>query len=216
MAKAKLYHFPGTRSNRARWAIHEVGLEVEEVNVDLFKGEQQQEDYQKVNPLGVVPTLIWGEAVIGESAAIVAFLADQHPAKGLAPSIDSVERGQYYHWLIFGPAELDHYLVTISHNTLLLPPDARDPQAVVSAQENFDKRAEVISATLEKQPYLLGDTFSAADISVGHSIAWAKMIQALDRHPKLRDYLARLEERPAFQAVWGPKVEIFSDPHAQR
>jgi glutathione S-transferase len=45
MANAKLYHFPGTRSNRARWAIHEVGLEVEEVNVDLFKGEQQQAEY---------------------------------------------------------------------------------------------------------------------------------------------------------------------------
>jgi hypothetical protein len=67
-ANAKLYHFPGTRSNRVRWAIHEVGLEVEEVNVDLFKGEQQQAEYKKLNPLGVVPTLIWGDAAIGESA----------------------------------------------------------------------------------------------------------------------------------------------------
>ena len=215
MAKAKLYHFPGTRSNRARWAIREVGIDAEEIKVDLFKGEQQKEDYQRLNPLGVVPTLVWEGSAIGESAAIVAFLADQHPAKGLAPATDSVERGQYYHWLVFGPAELDHYLVTITQNTRLLPPEARDPKAVASAQEHFDTRAHIVSATLEKQPYLLGDKFSAADISVGHSIAWAKMVEALNGHSKLVEYLARLEVRPAFQAVWGPTVQVFPDPHAK-
>ena len=165
--------------------------------------------------MGVVPTLIWGDAAIGESAAIVAFLADQNPSKGLAPAVDSVERGQYYHWLTFGPAELDHILVTITQQTRFLPPDARDPAALANAKERFGTRAQVLAAALDSQPYILGDTFSAADISVGHSVAWAKMVEALDGPPQLEEYLARLQERPAFQAVWGPKVEVFPDPHAK-
>ena len=215
MSAMTLYHFPPTRSNRALWAVRELGIDVTVKTVKLLEGEQNKPEYKKINKLGVVPSLEVDGVTIGESAAIVAFLADQHPEKGLAPAVDAPDRGLYYHWLIFGPAELDHYLVTITQNTRFLPPDKRDLKAAANAQERFDMRAEVLSETLWDKPYILGDSFSAADISVGHSCAWAKMVEALSSHKVLMEYVKRLEARPAFQAVWGKEVSIFPDQHAK-
>lgn len=215
MSGMTLYHFPPTRSNRALWAVRELGIDLTEVAVNLFEGEQNKPEYKKINPLGIVPTLEVDGSAIGESAAIVAFLVDQNPEKGLAPAIDDPGRGMYYHWLVFGPAELDHYLVTITQNTRFLPLATRDLKAAANAQERFDMRAQVLSERLWDQPYLLGDTFSAADISVGHSCAWAKMVEALGSHTVLMDYVKRLEARPAFQAVWGKEVQVFPDQHAK-
>ena len=198
----KLYHCPPTRSQRAIWALREAGAEFEEVHVNLFEGEQNGDAFRAVNPLGLVPALEIEHGVVVESAAIAMWVFEEHPEAGLAPVPGSPHRAAYLQWCCYGPAELDHYLVTITQNTMLLPEDQRDPEKVAAAQARLAPRFKLVEDRLQGGTALLGDAFSGADVVVGHSCAWAKMVGALAEHPKLVAYLDALAERPAFRETY--------------
>ncbi len=213
--KLIVYHKRPSRSNRVLWVLGEIGVEAREVEIDLFKGEQKKPDYLAIHPQGLVPALAIGERSMFESAAIVMFLADRYPKASLAPPPGSDERASYYQWCVYGPAEIDHKLSTLNVHTLFSPPEQRDQKAAASARSDFNVRGDVLSKVLRDRPFLLGDRFSAADIVIGHACAWAKMLDVLDEFPVLVSYLGRLEERSAFERVYGGKVQRFPDPYAR-
>ncbi|MEZ4302554.1 MAG: glutathione S-transferase N-terminal domain-containing protein, partial [Polyangiaceae bacterium] len=103
----KLYFAPRTRATRPRWLLEQLGEPYELVNVDLEKGEHKQLPYLRIHPLGRVPALVDGDAVIFESIAICMYLADKYPEKKLAPPVGTPERGQYYQWMLFAASELE-------------------------------------------------------------------------------------------------------------
>lgn len=208
----KLYHCTPSRSCRARWLIAELGIPCEIVEVNLFVGEQKKPEYLRIHPHGWVPALVDGDQTIIESSAIVLYLADKYPEKKLAPTPGSPARAPYYQWTVYGPANIDPQIATIVANTVFLPENLRNPEAVKTATERFKACAEVLTATLERQPYLLGSEFSAADVIIGYNCWQARFLRLLGDYPVLQMYFDRLAPRPAFQKAFTGLPPQFPQP----
>ena len=197
-----LYEFPQARSQRAKWALEELGVQYDSRVVNLVEGQHKTDDYRKVHPLGVVPAYKTDAYTLIESAAIVLQLIDEHPTSILAPAIGTAERAIYYQWCIFGPAELDGPLTVVTQNELFLPVELRDAAAAKRGRALFAPRAQMLSDALQNRDYLLGERFSGADIVIGYNCFWATFTGLLNDFRVLQEYLARLQKRPAFQRAF--------------
>ena len=94
------YTNPMSRGRIARWMLEETGQPYETVVLD-YTTTLKAPAYLAVNPMGKVPALLHGDAVVTESAAICAYLADAFPQAGLAPPLTSKARAPYFRWLFF-------------------------------------------------------------------------------------------------------------------
>src|ERR1700736_123138 len=103
MPKLSLYHAALSRSSITRWMLEEIGEPYDIHLLSLSKGDNRAADYLGVNPMGKVPALKHGDAVITEAAAICTYLADAFPQAKLNVPIGDPRRGPYLKWLFFGP-----------------------------------------------------------------------------------------------------------------
>ena len=99
-AMLTLYYSPGAASLVVHWLLIELDVQHELKLLDTDKREHKSAEYLKLNPNGVIPTLLVDGQPVYESAALVLFLADAYPMAGLAPPIDSLQRARYYQWLM--------------------------------------------------------------------------------------------------------------------
>ncbi len=209
--KLVLYHFPATRSARARWALHEtVGDEFEVELVPLYNGAQYRDEYLQKNPNHNVPLLevTLENGVVHrmlESVAMVEWLVDAFPEKRLAPPADlSLARADYLQMLHFGGTWMDMMLWQVRIHEHVLPSDEIDERTITRYRNKFVREVEPqLKARLEAAPYICGSEFLGADIVIGHNVAWARGYQ-LCQEPIFSDYLSRISKRPAF-------LKAFSD-----
>src|ERR1700742_3610723 len=155
----KLYWSPRSRSFSALWLMEEVGEPYERVLIDLSAAAQKAPEYLAINPMGKVPALKDGDVSIAESAAICAYVAERHHDKNLAPPIGDPLRAKYLQWLFFSPGCIEPAIIEI-FTKIEVPPRTA---AWGSATQVFD----VLDAALTNGPWILGETFSAADIMIG-------------------------------------------------
>ena len=196
----KLYHQPRTRSSRVRWLIAELGIPCDMQPINVFAGEGRKPDYQQaVHPHGFVPALEDDGVVLIESSAICMYLADRYGDGRLAPKVGTMERGKYYEWMVYVPATADPCLETIMFHTMFLPEEKRLPQLVDRAKKTWTTKIEPrFTAALTAAPFVLGETFSAADVLVAGALTWARMANVLGDAPALTRYLETITARPAF------------------
>ncbi|QDE84703.1 glutathione S-transferase family protein [Myxococcus xanthus] len=200
----KLYFFQQSRATRVRWMIEELGIPYELAPVDMMKGEHKQPTYLKVHPLGALPAIEDDGAPLFESAAIIMHLADKYPEKNLAPPVGTNERGEYYQWILFAMTEMEQPLIAIAQHTLFLPEAMRSGDAVARAHKRCREVASVLEKHMTGRNFILGNTFSAADVVLGGVLHFAKRIEQIsDDMPMLRAYLNRLLERPAAKKGYG-------------
>jgi glutathione S-transferase len=172
--------------------LEELG-EPYEVTV-MTREESKGEEHRTRHPLGRVPVLEDEEGFVFESAAICLHLADLHPDAGLAPAPGTHERALLYQWTIFAPAELEPPLIESAVYA------QSDPERSAVARGRFDEAARAVSSALDGRDYLVGGRFTVADVLVGGTLAFTERIGFADELPaNLRDYLARLTQRPARQ-----------------
>lgn len=198
----ELYEFPPARSQRVRWLLCELGLDYDSKLINLEKEQQNSPAYRAIHPLGVVPAYKTDDYTMLESVAITMQLIDEHPESGLAPPIGTPERAAYYQWCVFSCAELDYPLTQITWNELILPEDQRDPAAAEAGHKRFGPRAEMLSNHLRDRHFVLGDSFSGADILIGYNCFWATLTDSLASYPVLETYLRRLQDRPAYRKAF--------------
>ncbi len=198
----ELYEYPPTRSQRAKWALEEIGIEYSSHIINLPKGQQHSSTYRVINPLGVVPSLKTDNYTIFESVAIVLQLIDEYPEKNLAPALGTPERALYYQWSVFACAELDPAIMMFFENTMR-PGEEYDAKQAERGRSNFSVRADILSKVLSDRDYLLGSNFSGADIIVGHSCFMASHIGLpIGDYPLLEAYYGRLKHRPGYQRAY--------------
>ena len=193
--KMKLYEFGPTRSMRVRWTLQELGVDFEPIRVNLLAGEHQRPEFLKINPAGKIPVLVDGDLVLTESVAIVLYLADKYPNKGLIPS-DLKERAQVNRWLLFAATELEQPLWRIARNTTLYPEDQRLPADVVLASQEFKAMAAVLEEHMQRRQFLVGDAVTVADFVAAYTLDWANQDRLLDNCPQLLAYMKRMYARP--------------------
>ena len=191
------YHNPRSRAQMAHWMLEEAGAPYRIVPVDFEKGEHKTPSFLALNPMGKLPTIVDRGTVVTETAAIIAYLADAVPKAGLAPPVGDPARGTYYRWLFFGAGCFEPALL----DTMLKRPPPERKMAV--GWGSYEDVLSTLKTALAKGPYLLGDTFSAADVYVGSELRWAMMFGApgLKGEKIFDDYVARLATRPALQRV---------------
>ncbi|WP_263769028.1 glutathione S-transferase family protein [Propionivibrio soli] len=191
----KLYGFGPSRWLRVLWAIGELGIDCELVPVKIPAGEHLAPEFLRLNPAHKVPVLVDGDQVITESAAIVLYLAEKYPAKGLLPS-DLAQRAQVYRWIFFTMTELDQPLWRIARHSFLYPEDKRSPADIALAREDFADMARVLEKHMIGREFVVGNSITAADCVVAYTVDWAKEFNLLGSLPQLRAYLDRMYARP--------------------
>jgi glutathione S-transferase len=191
-----LYYLPGSRAERVRWILDELGLDYQVKTIELFKGEGQQPDYLAIHPLGQLPALkIDGEVMI-ESGAIVQWLAESVPGSELAPATDQPVRRAFDQWMYFAVASLEAPAWEMLLHGKILPDTQAIEGIVPFAEQRYAKALSVLEQALRDQDYLVDGRFSAADIMTGYILAWFP--EQLVPYPNLEEYLARLQQRPAY------------------
>jgi glutathione S-transferase len=189
----RLYHRENAgRPIRVAWMLEELG-EPYEITM-MTREESKGEEHRLRHPLGRVPVLEDEDGFVFESAAICLHLADLHPDAGLAPRPGTHERALLYQWTIFAPVELEPPLIESALHA------QHDPDRSAAARHRFDEAAGAVSDALDDSEYLVGGRFTVADILVGSVLWFTERIGFADElPPNLRDYLARLMQRPARQ-----------------
>lgn len=196
----KLYHSAQSRSIRPRWLLEEAGAPYELVRLSLEKGDTKRPEYLRLNPNGRVPTLVDGDLVLYESAAIVQYLADRFADKRLAPPLGTPARGLYYQWIHYTMTEIEPPLVAIFLHTVRRPEGERIPAVAAEGRTQLAAALDVVERALEGRKFILGNDFSAADVMLGSTLAWAQMMSMLgEQRPGTAAYLGRMQERPALQ-----------------
>lgn len=199
----RLHGFPGTRTNRVRWMLEELGVDYEFVLVEILKGAHKEAGYLERHPHGRVPYFEDGEVKLLESCAAVLHLADSHPEKKLAPALGTAERAAYYQWIVYSAATLDEPVIKTYFHTVIFPPERRKQEVVDEHRPTLQAACRVLDAALAGKSHLLGDAFSAADVAVGYALNLMDQANAIQDAPHVAAYLARLRERPSFKKVYG-------------
>lgn len=185
--------------------LEEFGLDYEFVLVDTSKYEHRKPAYLKLNPNGRVPTLIDGEDVLYEAAAICLYLADKKADSRLVPPFGSVARGHLYKWLMFltntlQPALLGYFYAG-RYSTDPAHASAIKAQAEITATQLYrqlDQELMVLG------PYLLGDTLSIVDFYLLMLVRWGRFFvdPPVKVFPNLARHAALLSERPSVQRAF--------------
>ena len=191
--KITLYEYGPTRSQRARWALLEAGLEYESVE---GRALIHSDELRKIHPLGKVPAAVFDGKPLFESAAICTYIADLVPEKKLIAASGTWERALHDQWVAFALSELEAFLWHSARNQFVLPEDKRLTNVFEQNAEAFSAAAVAMEQALSGQDYLVGNRFSVTDIVVGFTINWARGMRLLKPFPNLRAYVARLFERP--------------------
>ena len=191
----RLYEFGPTRSIRVRWMLQELGVDFESVTVNLRTGEHRRPEFLKINPAGKVPVLVDDDLVLTESVAIVLYLAEKYPHKGLVP-IDIKQRAQVNRWLLFAVTELEQPLWRISRHTALYPERLRLPAEVALARQDFTDMVTVMEDQMQGCEFIVGNTVTIADFVCAYTLDWANEVRLLDGCPQLLQYLERMYARP--------------------
>ena len=204
MAKLTLYHASPSRSSIVLWMLEELGEPYDLNLINLAAGEQQAPDYLAVNPMGKVPALKHGDAVITEAAAICTYLADEFPHARLNVPIGDPARGEYLKWLFFGPNCVEAAMMDQA------APRKEQPRRGMIGYGDFDTVMDVLAKAVAKGPYLMGEHFTAADVIVGSTLRWGMMFNLLPKRQEFVDYVARLEKRPALQRATAADQALMS------
>jgi glutathione S-transferase len=193
MAKLTLYHASPSRSSIVLWMLEELGEPYDVHLLSFSKGENRAPDYLAINPMGKVPALRHGDAVITEVAAICTYLVDAFPAARLNVPIGTPQRGVYLKWLFFGPGCIEPAVIDRA------APRKEEARRGMLGYGDFDTTMNVVATAVEKGPWLMGEQFTAADVVVGSHIRWGTMFKLIPERPEFAAYAARIASRPAAQ-----------------
>ena len=198
----QLYYSPGTASLTVHWMLIEIGAPFELVLTDTATGAQKQPDYLKLNPGGVVPTLIVDGAPVCECTAILMLLAEHHVEEGFAPAAGAPEQAAYLQGMVY----LANTLLP-AFRAWFYPHEPAGEGASDAAQAVARMRIEAawdrIDAQLAgKGPYMLGETLSAVDFLATMLMRWSRnMPRPATRWPNIARYLARMRAMPSLREV---------------
>lgn len=179
-----LYHHPHSRAATVVWMLEVLGLDYRLEHVDLKGGANRQPAFLALNPMGKVPVLVDGDAVLTESAAIALYLADRYSSGGLAPAFDDPARAAYLRWILYAPSVVEPACMAQSAGWEYGPGQA--------GWGRFDDVLATLEAAVAPGPWLLGERFSMADVVLGATLRWMLMFGMMPKNAPLVAYVERL------------------------
>src|SRR6478736_4844306 len=172
--------------------MEETGQPYERVLTDISTGAQKTPEFLAINPMAKVPALKDGEATLAEAAAICAYVAERYPEAPLAPPLGDPLRAKYLYWLFFAPGCIEPAMVQVATKI--------EMNSMAAGWGDAQRVFDVLDAALTKGPWILGETFSAADIAIGSGLNFAvRLFKMVPSRPSFDRYIDRCAARPAFQ-----------------
>jgi glutathione S-transferase len=199
-AAVTLHHSPNTRSTGALILLEELGAPYDLHVMNMKAGENRAPAYLAINPLGKVPAVTHGDALVTEQVAVFLYLADLFPAAGLAPPIGDPLRGPYLRWMAFYGSSFEPALIDRSQKHA--PPPSLAPYG------DYDTMLATLVGQLEKGTYLLGERFSAVDVLWGTALRWTTMFGLVPELPVIAAYIERVGSRPAVARARAKDAEL--------
>ncbi len=197
----KLHFAPNSRAGRILWLLEELGLPYELNRMDFHPKDLKSDEHRARHPLGRVPVLDDGDVSIYESGAIVEYIIARHTDGALKPAVDSPLYPEFLQWFHYCEGMVMPPVNTIVVQTVLLPPERRNEEALGQAQRLLSRALIPVNEALEGKDYLIGD-FSAADIMLGHACFMSNRLGCVaDDMTNLKSYVERIAARPAFQTA---------------
>jgi glutathione S-transferase len=201
MATLKIYGIPRSRAFRTLWMAKELGLEYENIPVDMANDGTRAPEYLKINPNGHIPAIDDDGFVLWESMAINLYLAKKYSTGSLYPVLFEDE-ARTWQWSFWGMTEVERPVLTAMFHRAILPEDKRDAKLADDSEHQLGRPLMVLDAAVAAQPYLLGEHFTVADLNVASILSWARPARIDFSHvPKAADWLKRCAERPAASAA---------------
>jgi len=193
-----IHHLNNSRSQRVLWLLEELGIayRIEKYRRDS-KTNLAPPELRAIHPLGKSPVMQDGDLILPESGAIMEYLIERYGEGRLAPQVGTPEHVRYLYWMHFAEGTLMLHLVSRLYLT-------RVGEAAKAMQERVEtmisNELDLVEDELGRSPHLAGENFSAADIQMGFPLEFAAHGGLVrDRHAKLREYLARMQARPAYR-----------------
>jgi glutathione S-transferase len=186
------YTNPRSRGRIVRWMLEEIAQPYRTEVVD-YGTTMKAPAYLAINPMGKVPALRHGDAVMTEAAAICAYLADSFPQAKLAPPPGDRRRAPYYRWMFFAAGPIE---AAVSNKAFGFVVPAEREGSV--GYGTFDRVMKVLEDAVSTGGYLAGDDFTAADLYVGSQIGFGLMFGTIEKRPAFANYWQRISSRPAY------------------
>ena len=194
-----IYGGGGTRSIKVAWMAEEMELDYEIAPVDIFAAAKP-EAFLALNPAGFVPVMVDGDVAMVESVAMLEYLGGRYGPAPLTPLPDAPNYPAYLQFLHFGEASFGGVLAAAIGSRVFAPEEHRDNWGAKAAIDLAVRRSVLLANALKQTPYVAGDAFTAADISVSYALDLATFLRFSDRlDPVLTEYHKRLRARPALQ-----------------
>tara|TARA_A100001035_G_C27764860_1_gene493102 strand:+ start:792 stop:1427 length:636 start_codon:yes stop_codon:yes gene_type:complete len=204
MSKSRILWGVGTsRTIRAHWALIELKLSYKTEIIRTRTPDTETAAFKSVNPRQKIPVLQDGTLTMGESAAIVTYLAESYSTEQVSLIPDNPKaRAKYFEWMSFICMELDATSLYVLRRHWSLPEIYGDSPVANKASEEYFNRMITAADKLKnpKQKYLLETGFSGVDILMTTTLKWA-----IDYNQKIpndfMEYLDHMVNRPGYIAA---------------
>jgi glutathione S-transferase len=185
------------------WAVGELGLAHQRIDVGGQFGGNDQADYRAKNPNGLVPTLEDGDFILWESNSIIRYLAESDDAGKIRPAT-AKSRGLASQWMDWQLSVFQPVFTPTFWGLVRTPPEKRDNAAIAQSKTKSIDAAKMLEAALARRPYVAGESFSMGDIPMGVMIyRFRQLVPERPSLPNIERWFAAVEKRPAFHAHVG-------------
>jgi len=200
--KLVLHYHPFTRASNVVWMLEEVGVPYELLFVDVKAGAQRTPEFLGVNPMGKLPTLVDGDTVVTESAAIGLYLADRYGYGKIAPQVDDKARATYLRWSLYAPSVIEPAAYARGAKW--------EYRAAQAGWGRYEDMLDSIDRAIGQGPFLLGDRFTMADVIFGGTVRYMLSFKMIEPRPAFVSYVERLSARPAAQAAQAKNAAMIA------
>jgi glutathione S-transferase len=187
------------RGFRVVWLLEELGLAYRLRPVDLLAGVEKDPEFLAVNPGGFIPAIRDGDVTMVESIAIMEYLMARHGPTPLVPAPHDPSFPGYQQFLHLGEAGLAVPINYVSSARNFAPEADRHNWSARDALETFESRLRLVTRQLARSPYLAGEKFTAADISVTYALTLAQRAAGFALGAAEQAYLVRTRERDSYK-----------------
>ncbi|MAI46320.1 MAG: glutathione S-transferase family protein [Hyphomicrobiaceae bacterium TMED74] len=193
----KIYHSKGTRALRVIWVCEELGVPYEIVPVDFSPEYRAKAEWRAMNPVGKVPAMTDGDMKMFESCAMMQYVLDRYGEGRLQPAKDNPTYAHYLQWCWFAESTFARPLGEIVNHRREFKPELDDVVAEMKRRATLSLNA--LDQALVDRPFLLGNEFSAADISNGYTIRAYRRLVTEDLPSNADAYFNRLTSMPSYE-----------------
>lgn len=198
----KLYWDTGTAAVAPQTMLEEIGAPYEPIRLDVEAREHQQSAYKKLNPNGYIPTLVDGDLVIFETAAICQYLSDKHPEAKLAPPPGTPARGRFYQWLTYMTNTVQVGFIDWFHPDRTFSDAAQHAAFKAASEAKLARSFQVLDDGIGANRWMIGEQYTVCDIYLAMMTRWSRFLpEPMWRWPNIKRVVAATYVRPAFQRM---------------